>query len=860
MSDEKLHSVLVVAGQYDLVQHVERALPASRFHLQIMFNHREMVHLLERQHFDVVVVDAEMVDRYSGDSTLSIALQMVDVPVLALALNQDVYHSALETRAVVIGVMDTLLIRHAISNALRIPIVHDTGILSPETDNPFSNIAGSEFNLLFGLSLSLTEVLELTEVLNRVVESSRNLTSADEAVILMSESNELYMRARVGRGLDDPQNIRLKVRDQLAEEMLQDGLPIIYDSQTSRGITPEYPVKALLYVPIILDGETLGVLGVLNHVKNATFTGYNQQMLQVLSSFAAVAIKNARIHSQSVSRNRDLETLVRGIQTLNTHQPINEALINICQEIANILQVDHSQLFRWDDRNQKIFLQARYDNTTWAIGRGPVVDLDEFDVLYQLIQTEGREKGYCWVDRRFDNQAVQKRLDASGANALLMIPIFDNDSLLGLLRLFFIESLPLELDSIVASQREAIQTIITGVHNDSDYLQNPSNREFVEVIYKRFDADWCDVAVPLRIGNKFSVIMRMGQGSWLETTGPALDLRTYFDLSDAMKSGQPIIAHRSHQETMGRQFLLDQMNAQLLIGVPIIYNNQVYGLGVFASSMPNRVLSEREVMMARALIGHAAIALENVLLFHSLQESLNELRITQEHLIQAERLSAMSEIVYAVADLINNPLTTIMTNVQLLLMDEPDDSPLRAPLELIYRVGRRASSIALNLLALTSINDQSDGPIDIVNSLREVIGLLNAHFEHDGVKLVYDIPDNSFPKVTFLRGRLGDVWINLLRNAHDATKGRDDATVGIEVRLDEQRRSINVRIWDNGKGIPEELHPQIFDLFFTTKPTGEGTGLGLHICREILRSAGGTISFTSQPNVGTSFLIQLPVA
>lgn len=860
MNHENMKHILVVAGNYELIQYVQRALPSSRFHIQIAVNHREMVYLLANEAFDTVMIDGEMTDRYTDDVTYLTALNIVTIPVIVFALNPQRYNQVLETSATVIGVMDMLLIRHCISQLLRVPMIHDTGLLSPEDNQPFADIVSSEFNLLSGLSLSLTEVLEFTEVLNRVVESSRNLTIADEAVIWMPEANDLYMRARVGMGLDEPQNIRLKVRDHLAEQIMINGSPINYDPLNTHEIVPEYPVKALLYVPIILDGEILGVLGVINHVKNDIFTAYDKQMLQILASFAAVAIKNARIHSESVSRNRDLETLVRGIQSLNTHQPINEALVNICQQIADILQVDQARLYQWDDKNQKIFLQARFDNSTWALGRGPVIDLDEFDVLYQLIQTEGRQKGYCWIDRRFNHVAVQKRLDDVGANGLLMIPVFDNERLMGLFRLFFIEPVPLELSSLVASQQDVIEMIITQVHHDSEYLQNPTNCELVEMIYRRFDADWCDIAIPLRIGNKFTVIQRMGQGSWLDVSGPVLDLRTYFDLSDAIKSGQPIIAHRTEQETMGRQFLLSHTHAQLLIAVPIIYNNHVYGLGVFASNIPNRTFYEREVMMARALIGHAAIALENALLFHSLQDSLDELRITQEHLIQAERLSAMSEIVYAVADLINNPLTTIMTNVQMLLMDEPEDSPLREPLEVIYRVGKRASSIALNLLALTSINDQSDGPIDIVNSLREVIGLLSTHFEHDGVKLVYDIPIGPLPLVTFLRGRLGDVWLNLLRNAHDATKGKADATVGIEVKLDEQGQFITVRIWDNGRGIPEELHPQIFDLFFTTKPAGEGTGLGLHICREILRSAGATISFTSKPNVGTSFLIQLPVA
>ncbi len=858
MNNEEKHSILVVADDYGVIQHVQQALPSSRFDVQITVNDRDMEQRL-RGRFEAVIVDGA-----SGQSALLTVMSAVDVPVLIAVNEQQIYEFAKQLNAIIIEKLDVTIIRQRVCQALNIPMIADQQATqtTDKAPDPVVTIGSSEFNLLLGLSRSLTEVLDLVEVLNRVVESARQLTSADEVIILMPEAtNELYLRARVGMGLDVAQNIRLKMRDHLADRVLQEGVPILYDWQTSDGITPEYPVNALIYVPIVLDGEALGVLGATNHVKREAFTVDNLERLQVLSSFAAVAIKNARIHSQSVSRNQDLETLVQGIQALNAHHPLQESLINISQQMANILKVNHVQLLQWDEINQKLFLQARFDDCTWAIGRGGVVDLDHFSVLYNLIQTEGREQGYCWIDRRFDHQEVQARFDDTGANGLLMIPVFVDDQLMGLFRLFFVNPDSWQDVARTIEQHYAtIQQVIIETHNNTDYLRVSTNRQPLHAIYQQFKADWCDIAVPLQVGNKFTVIMRMGQASWLDDTGPSIDLKAFPDLNDAMKSGQPIEARRMQSQTLGGQYLLERMNAQIIIGLPLIHNNRVYGLGVFASTMTNRVFSEREVMMARALVSHAAIALENALLFHSLQESLNEIRITQDHLLQTERWAAISDIVYGVADLISNPLTTLNAEVEMLLLDLPKESDIRDRLSIVLRMGKRAAGIARNLLVLTSINDRPQESIDIVNSLRQVLGLLNAHFEHDNIKLVSDIPTLALPPLKFLKGRLDDVWINLLLNAHDAVKDQTNGEVGVRVRLDEQDRSIKVLVWDNGKGIPEALQPRIFDLFFTTKPNKEGTGLGLHICREIVRSAGGTITVTSQPDQGTKFLIRFPVA
>jgi signal transduction histidine kinase len=137
--------------------------------------------------------------------------------------------------------------------------------------------------------------------------------------------------------------------------------------------------------------------------------------------------------------------------------------------------------------------------------------------------------------------------------------------------------------------------------------------------------------------------------------------------------------------------------------------------------------------------------------------------------------------------------------------------------------------------------------------------LVKAHIERDHIQIVAELPDESLPPVWAVQGQLDDIWLNLLLNAHDALIGCEDAHLGISASYKPNADHLEVQVWDNGPGIPEKIVENVFRPFFTTKPPGEGTGLGLHICRQTAERAGGSISVKSTPGEGARFLVLLPV-
>ncbi|CAG0960497.1 partial Sensor protein ZraS, partial [Anaerolineae bacterium] len=192
---------------------------------------------------------------------------------------------------------------------------------------------------------------------------------------------------------------------------------------------------------------------------------------------------------------------------------------------------------------------------------------------------------------------------------------------------------------------------------------------------------------------------------------------------------------------------------------------------------------------------------------------------------------------------------------------EPEGTDNYNSLSAIMRAGKRAAGVVRRLLATVRPNMSSDPPqaVDLINTVEETLALVRAHIERERIKIYAALPDDDVPPIWAVPGELDDVWLNLLLNAYDALAGRQAAEMGINVSYTPNDDTVEVIVWDNGPGIPEDLVNEIFKPFFTTKGPGEGTGLGLHICRQVVDRAGGSITVQTVPDEGTQFFVRLPV-
>ncbi|MBL8145244.1 MAG: hypothetical protein JNL34_02565 [Anaerolineae bacterium] len=299
-----------------------------------------------------------------------------------------------------------------------------------------------------------------------------------------------------------------------------------------------------------------------------------------------------------------------------------------------------------------------------------------------------------------------------------------------------------------------------------------------------------------------------------------------------------------------------------LLAFPLALRGAVAGFVLLGDLDALSLVDERELDLGRALAGQAATAIENARLLHDLENSLHELKGAQTRLIQAERLSAMGELAATVAHQINNPLTTIIVDTELLLEGQQVDEPIRESLDSIMRAGKRAKGVVRRLLATARIAPTQEAlePVQVVTTIEDTLALVRPHFAREHIEVAAAFPEGEAPPVLAAPGELDDVWLNLLLNAHDAVVGRDEPRIAIEMTHMPGDSVIMVYVRDNGPGVPADLVEEIFKPFFTTKPMGHGTGLGLHFCQQVIDRVGGVIAVESYAGTGTLFTVSLPVA
>ncbi|MCW5914723.1 MAG: hypothetical protein KIT66_08965 [Chitinophagaceae bacterium] len=268
---------------------------------------------------------------------------------------------------------------------------------------------------------------------------------------------------------------------------------------------------------------------------------------------------------------------------------------------------------------------------------------------------------------------------------------------------------------------------------------------------------------------------------------------------------------------------------------------------------------------------------------NEIEKALSDLKSTQSQLIQSEKMASLGELTAGIAHEIQNPLNFVNNfsdiNKELLeeLKGEADNGNIEevkaiatdviANEEKINHHGKRADAIVKGMLQHSRTSTGQKEPTDINALCDEYLRLayhgMRAKDKSFNCTLKTQL-DPSLPKINVVPQDIGRVILNLINNAFFAVNDRVKQNIPgfqptVTVSTKNLGDKVEIIVKDNGNGIPEKIKDKIFQPFFTTKPTGQGTGLGLSLSYDIIKTHGGEIRVNSKEGEGTEFIIQLPV-
>lgn len=238
-------------------------------------------------------------------------------------------------------------------------------------------------------------------------------------------------------------------------------------------------------------------------------------------------------------------------------------------------------------------------------------------------------------------------------------------------------------------------------------------------------------------------------------------------------------------------------------------------------------------------------------------ETRERLDAARERLVQAEKLTAVGELVAGVAHEINNPLSAILGYSQLLASRETRPE-VKERLLVIAGEAERTGKIVRNLLTFARKHPPEKELVQLNRIVEKTLELKAYHLQANGIALERDL-DPLLPSTLLDFHQIQQVLLNLVNNAEQAILEREGGG-RIAVSTRNAGSMLELRVSDDGPGIPEGVRERIFEPFFTTKVEGKGTGLGLPLCFGIVAEHGGTLEVESEVGKGTTFVVRLPLA
>jgi two-component system, NtrC family, sensor kinase len=760
-------------------------------------------------------------------------------------------------------------------------------------------------------------------VFDRIIETAMHVLHCEMAVVLLCEGGVFFTAAAatteglvadVGHTrvpIDPDANFPSRAIVQMTMVHLPDW-SLIELPEHERKVQERWGINSSLYLPLLREGECIGVVALVGKRANS-FGPREVAQAESFRDQALIAIENARLfgETQEALEQQKASADVLGAisKSVADTAPVFEAIVDACQRLFGGEEIG-------------IYTIGDGDMVRLAAWRGQRAEEAQRDVTPLAESITGRIIKERRTHHIPDLGAIpnlsatlRDRVERDGASSLLYAPILWENSGLGSILVARWPPRPF-------SEREQA-LLLTFANQAAVAIQNARMFEQVQAktrdLGKALQQQTATAEVLKVISRSafdlqavFSTLVTSAVELGGALTGTICvrdgNVFRYRDTVGAEYTSALTRYLREHPAVPGRSTIAGRVllsgkveripdcladpefvvpigslapNVRSLLGVPLLRKDGIEGAIILTRAEPGE-FTERQIEIVQTFADQAVIAIENVRLFDEVQArtkelaaSLDELRTAQDRLVQTEKLASLgqltvnnfsalsAELVAEMGDVLAKTSLDAATRAEL----EELAQMLKSNLEKVVQHGKRADSIVKNMLQHSREGSGEHRPVDINTIVDESLNLAfhGARAEKAGfnIALQRDL-DPSVGMADLYPQEFTRVLLNIIANGfYAATKRKAEAGEGFEPTLAAVTKNlgdkVEIRIRDNGTGIPNEVKEKIFNPFFTTKPSGEGTGLGLSMSHDIIvKQHGGSIEVDTEPGLFTEFKIVLP--
>ena len=549
--------------------------------------------------------------------------------------------------------------------------------------------------------------------------------------------------------------------------------------------------------------------------------------LYVVALYYGHLVYQARLDQEWARRmmveKHDAETFLEITAATTSTLDLHEVLYLIVQRVAGLVNALRCSILTVDEAGGACTVLASSDDK--KVG-GLKLDLGKYPEVRRAIET--REAVVINdVAREPLMKEVRQRLESLGFQSIMVMPMMHGASLLGMLVLRAARSdrrfSPAEITACQVVANASANALRNAMLFEQVRSQARSRQQTAETLQNILD-HYPDLIYTTDMKGRLTEFSRGG----LEMLG----------LAAREALGQPCAEIYAEPEARRRvERLLED-------------GRSIKDLETTVTRRDGTVL---DVTVTASLLRDAAGAPHGTI---GIIKNVTELKAARRHLLQAEKLSAIGEVVSGVAHELNNPLAGVLGYAQL-LMTGPMESRQQRSVERIFESALRCQKIVQNLLAFSRRYPTEKRHLGLNGIIEKTIDLKAYQLKVNNLKVIKTL-DPAIPKTMLDFNQIQQVLLNVMNNAqHAVASHRGQGTLTIRTSMKDA--AIRLEMIDDGPGIEPEVLGRIFDPFFTTKPVGEGTGLGLSVSYGIVRDHGGRIWADSRVGQGTTITIELPV-